>query len=101
MGWLTKYDYEKKIAHRIAKETLDTLIYDNGCEPNEQYDASLSELSHSLEYAVYALGEQFFTKDFIDTFVCGDEDEIKAILAEYPVLRYPNEILNDIFDNRL
>ncbi len=101
MGWLDKYDYEKKVAHRIAKEMLDTLIYENGCEPNEKYKDSLLALSASLEQSIFQLGEGFFTKEMIDNFVDGDEEEIKIIINEHPVLRYPNEILNDIFENRL
>ena len=101
MGWLSKYDYEKDIAKDVAKEMLDTLIYENGCEPNEKYNGSLLALSKSLEQAVFQLGKEFFTKEFIDTFADGDEDEFKAIITEYPVLRYPNEILNDVFENRL
>ena len=63
------------------------------------YGAWLINITQALIVPVMQLGKEFFTDEFIDMFTVGDDDEMKAAVAEYPILSYVNELLNQYFDN--
>ena len=100
MGWLDKYDYEKRQSKRTAERMIDELLYDNDINISVSgYESAVKTLSEKLEQAIYYLGVEYFTDEVIQAFCCGEDIEINEILDKNPVLRPANEYLNWLFEN--
>jgi hypothetical protein len=92
-------------AKELAKEFMDTILYDNDYinreEPfNEEkhYGNWVEKIAGVIKPTFTELNFEFFTNEFIEYFAVGDDETIGRCCDDTPCLIPLNHILNDYFD---
>ena len=87
-------------AAEIAGEMVDAVIHDNDLLDldGDAVEAVKADLASALAEPLEKEGEALFTKEFVETFAVGGDEDVDAIVAAHPCMKPAHEILEKFFE---